>query len=163
MSTTETTETTDATTNEAQLPVGPHLVPVHRMLLGNNPAVCHSATIKLNHNGKLNIELDLTIGNRRIQHNMYLTTPAGAANTNKQLKNAFGIDIEQAKKDGTIRDELAKVSDTPCSVRIEDEEFNGRTSPRIKYVNPHYTTEASDEDFADLDFTAPSNIDEVAF
>jgi hypothetical protein len=132
------------------------MIPTSRLMPGNHPAVVLDARMTRNHNGKLNVELDLKIGNRRLQHNLYCTSEAGTANTAKQLKNAFGV---------TSFKDVGKIAGQQCSVRIEEEEYNGKVSPKIRYVNPHSTSEATDVDLDALDagFAAKSNIDECAF
>jgi hypothetical protein len=123
---------------------------------GNHPATVLDAKMTRNHNGKLNLELDLDLGSRRIQHNLYCTSEAGTANTARQIKNAFGV---------TSFKDIPSIVGQQCSLRVEDEEYNGRVSPKVKYVNPHSTSEATDLDMAALDagFAAPNNISEVEF
>lgn len=139
------------------MPTGPLLNPVNRNLLqpGNHPATVIGAEMTRNHNGKLNLELDLDLGNRRIQHNMYCTTEASTANTARQLKAAFGV---------TSFKDVAGIVGKSCSLRIEHEEYNGRTQAKVSYVNPHGSTAATDVDFTDLDagFTAKKEV-EIAF
>ena len=147
------TATTEAT--EITIPTGTLTAPISKMQPGNHPAIITNAAIVRNHNGKLNVELDCDLNGRRIQHNMYMTTPAGQANTAKQLKNAFGIE--------SFKD-VAKIIGQSCTLRMEHEEYNGRVSLKIAYVNPHSSEAATDIDFSALDenFKAPSDL-EIAF
>ena len=145
------TEITEAT----EVPTQTLTTPITRLQPGNHPATITGAAIVRNHNGKLNVELDCDLNGRRIQHNMYMTTPAGQANTAKQLKNAFGIE--------SFKD-VANIVGQSCTLRMENEEYNGRISLKVAYVNPHSSEVADDVDFDALDagFTAPAEL-EVAF
>lgn len=140
------TETNAATaTNAVTIPTtAPHLTHMERgpLLPGNHPATITGAKMARNRNGKLHVELDCDLGNRRIQHQMFCTSEAGTANTARQLKNAFGVSSFK---------ELDSIVGQSCSLRIEDEEYNGRTSAKVRYVNPHSTEEAGDLDLAALD------------
>lgn len=149
---TETTTTT--ATTKVTIPNQTLTTPITRLQPGNHPATITGAAIVRNHNGKLNVELDCDLNGRRIQHNMYMTTPAGQANTAKQLKNAFGI---ESFKD--VPDIVGK----SCTLRMENEEYNGRTSLKVAYVNPHSSEAATNVDFDALDagFTAPADLEIV--
>jgi hypothetical protein len=120
------------------------MVPINRNLLkaGNHPATILGASKTRNHNGKLNIELDCDLGDRRLQHNMYCTTPGATANTAKQLMNAFGL---------TSFKDLQSIVGQTCSLRIEHEEYKGRTQAKVSYVNKSHSSIADDESFDDLD------------
>jgi hypothetical protein len=147
------TETTAAT--EATIATQTLTTPITRLQPGNHPATITGAAIVRNHNGKLNVELDCDLNGRRMQHNMYMTTPAGQANTAKQLKNAFGIE--------SFKD-VPSIVGQSCVLRMENEEYNGRTSLKVVYINPHSSEVAADIDFDALDagFTAPAET-EVLF
>lgn len=142
------TETT-ATTEDITIPTTAASVPFNRNLLapGNHAATIISAEMVRNHNGKLSLELDCEVDGRRLQHNMYCTTPNGTANTAKQIKNAFGV--ESFKNIGDIVGQA-------CKLRIEHEEYNGRTQVRVAYVNPQGSVSADDVNLDELDagFTA---------
>ncbi len=143
------TETTAAT--EATIATQTLTTPITRL----QPATITGAAVVRNHNGKLNVELDCDLNGRHIQHNMYITTPAGQANTAKQLKNAFGIN--------SFKD-VPSIVGKSCVLRMKDEEYNGRTSLKVAYVNPQSSEVAADFDFDALDagFTAPAET-EVLF
>ena len=134
------TETTAA--NETAIANATLTIPVSRLQPGNHPATVTGAAMVRNHNGKLNLELDLDLGNRRIQHNLYCTSEAGTANTARQIKNAFGIE--------SFKD-VSKIVGQSCVLRMENEEYNGRTTLKVAYVNPHSSEAATDVDLDALD------------
>lgn len=136
-----TTETTVNPDNK------PHMIQQDKLLPGNHPATVIKASMARNHNGKLHVALDLNLGTRRIQHSLYCTTEAGTANTKTQLERAFGIT--------SFRD-VPSIAGKQCSVRIEEEEYNGRTSLKVKFVNPASSQAAGDIDFDALDNAAPA-------
>ena len=144
-----TNEATEATIAAQTL-----TTPITRLQPGNHPATVTGAAMVRNHNGKLNLELDLDLGNRRIQHNLYCTSEAGTANTARQIKNAFGIE--------SFKD-VSKIVGQSCVLRMENEEYKGRTSLKVAYVNPHSSEAATDLDFDALDagFTAPAETEVV--
>lgn len=153
MNTNENTTTDDTTTAiDAIAKQGPLMTHTSRLLAGNHPATVIGIRITRNHNGKLHTELDCSLGNRRLQHQMWMTSPESQANTARQLKNAFGIESFK---------EINKAVGQHCSLRIEEEEYNGRVTPKVRYVNPHTEVEVGDIDFDSLDagFAAPAEVE----
>jgi hypothetical protein len=147
------TENTVETNRTVETAAGPIIAPTQWVSLikpGTHHATVIGAAMKRNHNGKLHLALDCDTGTRIINHEMYVSTPAAAANTAKQIKNAFGIE--------SFKD-VPKIVGQKCGLRIEHEEYNGRIQAKVRYVNPDNSTEAEDEDLAGLDaaFTAPAN------
>lgn len=128
--------------------------PITRLQPGNHPATVTGAAMVRNHNGKLNLELDLDLGSRRLQHNMYCTSEAGTANTARQIDKAFGV---KSFKD------IASIVGQSCVIRMENEEYNGRTSLKVAYVNPNSSEIATDVDLDALDAGFTAKETEVVF
>ena len=130
----------------------PLLTPINKTLkAGNHRAKVLDAQMTRNRNGKLSVELSLELAERQVTHNMYCTSEAGTANTASQLESAFGL-----KSFRDVKNIIGQV----CSVRVEYEEYNGRTQAKVSYVNPITTIAAENVDFEDLD--AFFNTKEVA-
>jgi len=135
MNTTETETMTETTP--------PLLTPISKMLkAGNHRARVLNAQMTRNRNGKLSVELELELAERQVTHNMYCTSLAGTANTASQLEASFGL---KSFKD------VQSIVGQACSVRVEYEEYNGRTQAKVSYVNPISTVAAEDVDYNDLD------------
>ncbi len=149
--TTQTVETPTA--------AGPIITPAPwtgLLKIGNHHATVTGAAMKRNHNGKLHLALECDTGTRIINHEMYVSTPAAAANTAKQIKRAFGIE--------SFKD-VPQIVGKKCGLRVEHEEYNGRTQAKVRYVNPDNSTEADEADLDGLDsaFTTPTSTTDVAF
>jgi hypothetical protein len=147
------TENTVETNRTVETAAGPVIAPTPWVSLikpGVHHATVIGAAMKRNHNGKLHLALECDTGTRIINHEMYCSTPAAAANTAKQIKNAFGIE--------SFKD-VPKIVGQKCGLRVEHEEYNGRMQAKVRYVNPDNSTEAGEEDLTGLDdaFTTPAN------
>lgn len=141
-----TTETTEAT---IKLPNPPFITSLKS---GSHAVTITKAAIVANHNGKANLHLEGDNGTRILQYNMYLTSPAAKANTAKQIKRAFDIDLQAEQKAGNLTAAVKSIVGRKASFRVELEEYNGRISPKVKFVNPEGSTELSDEALAGLTF-----------
>ena len=145
----------NATTNTIETAAGPVTTqPFTHALLkpGDYSAIIKGAEMARNHNGKLHLKLECDLGTRIVRHQMYCTTDKSTANTLKQIKNAFGIE--------SFRD-VAKIVEQPCSLRIEHEEYNGKTQTRVAYLNPEGSIPAADLNFDDLDAMAAAGAKKV--
>lgn len=148
------------------MPEGPMTLPTKRTLLpGNHAATVISAKMTANANGKRNVEVFFNIGVRQVQHNMWCTTEASKQNTAKQLKNAFNIDLVEASKvdpqtgKNSLRQAMDSLIGKPCTIRMEDDTYNGRTTLKVAYVNPPGSIELSDEELSNIEFNAPEEVE----
>ena len=156
-----------ATNTEVAMPEGPMTLPTKRanLLPGNHQAVVVSAKFTANVNGKKNVEIFFDLGTRQVQHNMWCTSDASKANTAKQIKNAFNVDLVEASKvnpttgKNEIRQAMESLTGKRCTVRMEHEEYNGRTSLKVAYVNPPGSIELSDEELTSIEFNAPEEVE----
>lgn len=147
------------TTRTIETAAGPVIAPAPWTGLlkpGNHHATVIGASMKRNHNGKLHLALDCDLGNRIISHEMYVSTPAAAANTAKQIKRAFGVE--------SFKD-VGQIVGKKCGLRVEHEEYNGRMQAKVRYVNPDNSTEAEITDIEGLDnaFKTPTGTGDVQF
>lgn len=148
-----TTPAETAASAENKVPNPPF---ISSLKAGNHPVVITKADIVANHNGKQCIELIGDNGTRLLTYQMFLTTPAAKQNAAKQIKRSFDIDLVQASKEGKVREAVQSIATRKANFRVELEEYKGRISPKVKFVNPDGHKELSDEDIASLSF------DEVA-
>lgn len=118
------------------------------LTIGDHPATVLGIRVTANYNGKPFVEVDCDLGGMRRQHQMYVSTPAAAANTAKQLNRAFGIT-------SFSKDNLAGAVGQKCSLRAQEEEYNGKTSIKTVFLNPYSDVEV---DMSSLDdaFNAPA-------
>lgn len=87
-------------------------------------------------NGCLIATMEFDIGEgRTISNTFWLTTKDGAVNTRsiETLKEIFGWD---GADPFWLEDHAAEFADVPVELVIENEEYEGKTYPKVKWVNP---------------------------
>jgi hypothetical protein len=111
----------------------------------DTPATVITAEPRVNAGGKPFIALTLQLAEGRTSHKMWVSTPAAAANTLRQLNRAFGIKAFT---------ELPSIVDQKCSISSRFDDYSQRIT--VAYIN-RYNEHANDVvDLSSLDALAAS-------
>lgn len=125
------------------LPEGPLLAPTSYVQLEESSGI--TATVvshrqDVNHKGTPFVRLTFQMENGRTAHDMFLSA-ASIAYTARDIKKAFGIDIEAAAQevdaDGNPKDAFEGIDGMKCSLSTKLDDFGPNPRVKIRYINRH--------------------------
>jgi hypothetical protein len=93
---------------------------------------------------KYGAEITIDFGVATMSKILWFTTPEAQANTRKVFSEVWNLEGSDIFK------RVASTVDSQVRVNVGPEEFNGRTSMRIRFINPLRSQEISEADMAEL-------------